>query len=206
VKLVVGLGNPGPRYAESRHNVGFRVVDELGRRWSAAVDAFEARFEGLLGEAWPAGQRVLLLKPMTFMNVSGRSVSGLVRFYRIGLAEVIVIYDDLDLPLGQVRLRARGSSGGHRGIDDVIRALGSQEIARVRLGIGRADRGETVDHVLGRFDARERDDLLAAVGLAADAVDCWVREGIETAMNRYNRRKRADDAPGGAGSAPGDET
>lgn len=188
MKLLVGLGNPGRQYADSRHNVGFMVVDELVRRWKSAELRHDRDFEALVGEAQVGPERVLLLKPLTYMNLSGRSASAAARFYKIPLPDVLAVYDDLDLPLGQLRVRAEGSAGGHRGMEDLIRMFGSTAIGRVRVGIGKVHRAATVGHVLGTFSPDERESAEQGIASAADAVECWVREGITTAMNRYNRR------------------
>ena len=192
VKLIAGLGNPGPRYAESRHNVGFMVVDELARRWRADLSRYDRHFEGLVGEAQAGGQTVLLLKPATFMNLSGRSAAAVWRFYKLDLSDVLVIYDDLDLPVGQLRIRASGSAGGHKGMTDVIRNLGSDAIARVRIGIGKVHKDATVDYVLSRFDPVERSEIELTVGRAADAVSCWLARGLEAAMNEFNRKRDSE--------------
>jgi PTH1 family peptidyl-tRNA hydrolase len=189
VKLIAGLGNPGPRYAESRHNVGFLVVDELAQRWATAVTRYDRHFEGLTGQAQAGGDTVLLLKPATYMNLSGRSVAAAWRFYKLATADVLIIYDDLDLPVGSVRVRASGSAGGHNGMSDVLRQFGTEDVARIRLGIGKVHRDVTVDYVLSRFFPEERPAIAAAVGLAADAAQCWTRQGVAAAMNQYNRKR-----------------
>ncbi len=188
MKLVAGLGNPGPRYADSRHNVGFMVVDELARRWGTEVTRYDRHFEGLLGQAQRGPDAVVLLKPLTFMNLSGQSVAAVWRYYKLATSDVLVIHDDLDLALGQLRLRAAGSAGGHKGLSDVIRHFGTEEVARLRIGIGKVHRGATVEFVLGRFEADERPAVETAVATATDAADCWVAGGIEAAMNKFNRR------------------
>jgi PTH1 family peptidyl-tRNA hydrolase len=199
VKLIAGLGNPGPRYAESRHNVGFGVVDRLARRWNVDLSGYERRFEGVLGEAQAAGQRVLLLKPATYMNLSGKSVAGVWRYYKLALEDLMVVYDDLDLPVGQVRVRAAGSAGGHKGIADVLRHCGSDAVARVRIGIDKVHASATTEYVLGRFRPDEQPLIDAAIETAADACQTWLREGIEPTMNRYNRkRKRTSDTESAA--------
>lgn len=203
MKLIAGLGNPGPRYAESRHNVGFLVVDELARRWAADVTKYDRDFAGLLGQAPRGNETVLLLKPATFMNLSGRSVAAVWRYYRMATADLLVVHDDLDLPVGQLRLRADGSSGGQKGLDDVIRHLGTDAVPRLRLGIGKVHRDATVEYVLSRFEPDERPLIAATVSRAADAAECWLKSGIEAAMNQFNwkpdtegrRRKPADAAP-----------
>ncbi len=198
MKLIVGLGNPGPRYAEPRHNVGYAVVDELARRWATEVTRFDRHFEGLLGEAHPHGQRVILLKPTTFMNLSGRSVAAVQRYYRMATSDVLIIHDDLDLTVGQLRIRATGSSGGHKGLDDVIRHCGTEEISRLRIGIGKVHRGATTEYVLGSFAPDERPVIEETVTAAAAAAECWLQRGVVAAMNQFNRRRDEEsvDRPG----------
>lgn len=209
MKLIVGLGNPGPRYADTRHNVGFVVADLLAKRWRTAVDAYDKRFEGLLGEAQRGDERIFLLKPMTFMNLSGRSVAAFVRFYKLAAADVLAIYDDMDLPVGRIRVRTSGSAGGQKGMVDILRHLGTQDVARIRIGIGRVHGAATVEHVLSKFDSRDRDDVESALGQAADAAECWISDGPVAAMNRFNRgdeppaarpERKPPDAGGPAGS------
>lgn len=202
MKLVAGLGNPGSRYAQSRHNMGFRVVEALARRWNASLPRYEADFQGLLAEAQVGDARVLLLQPQTFMNESGRSVAAVWRYYRLTLPDLLVVMDDLDLPLGQVRLRAEGSAGGHKGLADVIRHLSDDQFPRLRIGIGKVDPRATVEYVLGRFDPHEQPLAEQAVTLAADAVDCWLTRGLAAAMNAFNR-KPDGQAPAGPSPANG---
>ncbi len=201
MRLVAGLGNPGPRYEASRHNVGYFVADELARRWRIELRHTD-RFHGWLGQAERRGQTVLLLKPATFMNLSGQSVATAWRFYKVAVGEMLVVHDDLDLPVGQLRLRAEGSSGGHKGLEDVLRHVGTAEVPRLRIGIGKVHRDATVDYVLGRFAADEQATMAAAVTTAADAVECWLARGIEAAMNEDNRKAdgggRAADRTDGA--------
>jgi PTH1 family peptidyl-tRNA hydrolase len=164
-------------------------VDELARRWSAPVESYDRRFSGLTGQAQVRSETVLLLKPAKFMNLSGESVGAAWRYYKLGLGDLLVIFDDLDLPVGQLRLRPRGSAGGHKGMSDVIRHVGSDDIARLRIGIGKVHRDATVEYVLSRFDPDERPVVEEAVAAAADATETWIHEGIDAAMNRFNRRK-----------------
>jgi PTH1 family peptidyl-tRNA hydrolase len=186
MKLIVGLGNPGPHYAATRHNVGFRTVDRIaaaaGWAWSAHRDRAELA-SGLL-----EGMKIVLAKPQTYMNDSGIAVGALVRFYKIDLADLLVICDDLDLPVGRVRLRARGSSGGQHGMESIIARLGSSDFARLRIGIGRpaTARRDTISYVLGVPHGDERELLDNAERLAAEAALTWAREGVQVAMNRYN--------------------
>lgn len=186
MKLIVGLGNPGPEYAETRHNVGYRAVETLHARWS--FDGWKAKFHGWLSEGAHSGQRVALLRPTTYMNVSGKSVLAAGRFYKCELSDLLVISDDLDLDLGTLRIRQRGSSGGQRGMEDIIRCLGSQEFARLRIGIGRPARSDAAAFVLERFHPSERPAAAEVIERAAEAAECWLAEGASVAMNRYNRR------------------
>jgi PTH1 family peptidyl-tRNA hydrolase len=202
VKLVAGLGNPGPQHAQSRHNMGFFVVAELAQRWGLPPARYERAWEGTLSAGQRADQRVLLLQPQTYMNASGRSVAAVWRYYQLDLADLLVVLDDLDLPLGRLRLRAGGSSGGHKGLTDVIRHLGSDEFARLRLGIGRVPRRATVEYVLGRFGPQEREDAAAAVRAGADAGECWLDRGLAAAMNAFNRRRPAPEAGPSAPDGP----
>lgn len=182
----MGLGNPGPRYRHTRHNAGFAVVSELGHRHGA-----RARAEGpaLVGRATIGDQAVVLAQPTTMMNLSGRAVARLRRSHGIrDLADLLVVLDEMDLPLGTIRLRERGSAGGHNGLKSVITALGNEEFARLRVGVGRPPPGEDpIDYVLSRLRPAEKPVLERAVQDAADAVECWVALGPVETMNRYNR-------------------
>jgi PTH1 family peptidyl-tRNA hydrolase len=187
MKLIVGLGNPGPRYARTRHNVGLRVLEAVGGRAGVALDA--RRFAGRFGEGMLGGELVGLLAPETFMNRSGEAVAQALAELPVAdpARELLVIFDDADLPLGRLRLRARGSSGGHNGLADVLDRLGSEEVPRLRFGIGRpAEPRDTVAWVLEPFTPGEEDLLALAIPRAADAVECFVREGAAAAMNRFN--------------------
>lgn len=188
MKLVVGLGNPGRQYAETRHNVGFRVVDEVARRAKVEIDRFDRDFESLVAEAGVAGERVLLAKPQTYMNLSGKAVVAIQRFYKVDLTDVLIVSDDLDLEVGQIRLRPSGSAGGQKGLGDILGRLGTQDVPRMRMGIGKVHRSATVEYVLSRFSPDEREIMDHTVVVAADAVECWVRDGMSAAMNRYNKR------------------
>ncbi len=185
-RLIVGLGNPGPKYAATRHNVGFDVLDVLSKRHLA--DAPRAKFEGQLTTIKLAGNPVILFWPLTYMNESGRAVAAAVKFYKLGATtDVLVICDDLSLPLGKLRMRARGSSGGQKGLGDILRALGTQDVARLRVGIEPApDSWDVADYVLSRFRKDEQATIDVARVLAADAAELWCREGIDVAMNRIN--------------------
>jgi PTH1 family peptidyl-tRNA hydrolase len=187
MKLIVGLGNPGPRYAQTRHNVGFRVLDAVAKRAGAALSA--RRFGGRFGEAVLAGERVGLLAPEMFMNRSGDAVAEALAALPQGdpARELLLVFDDADLPLGRLRLRARGSSGGHNGLADVLDRLGSEDVPRLRFGIGRpSEPRPTLDFVLEPFTPVEEGLLALAVPRAVEAVECFVREGVAAAMNRFN--------------------
>jgi PTH1 family peptidyl-tRNA hydrolase len=183
VKLIVGLGNPGPKYRGTRHNIGFAVADELARRAdvvfdAAPVDALAARVRG--------PEPFLLAKPTTFMNASGEAVSALVRYFRIEQSDLLVVVDEVQLPLGRLRARARGSAGGHNGLKSVIAHLG-EEFARLRVGVGRGDaRRDLADHVLARFETEEAPEVERVTQRAADAAGMFIASGIEAVMNAYN--------------------
>jgi PTH1 family peptidyl-tRNA hydrolase len=192
MKLVVGLGNPGKKYDGTRHNVGFAVVDELAR--GPGVGGFQSRFDADVAEGFEGGEKVLLMKPQTFMNLSGRAVRQAVDFYQIEHADVLVVCDDMALPLGQLRFRARGTHGGHNGLRDIQNHLGTTEYPRLRVGVDTpGERGEAVDHVLGRFRPSERPAIQDAVAHAVQGVVLWAREGIEKCMNQYNAKKKKKD-------------
>jgi PTH1 family peptidyl-tRNA hydrolase len=180
----VGLGNPGPNYRGTRHNVGFAVLDELARRGSvefgsAPVDALVARWRR-------SDDVVLLTKPMTSMNLSGEAVGGLMRYFKIDAADLLIVLDEVQLPLGKLRARARGSAGGHNGLKSVIAHVG-EEFPRLRLGVGRGDqRRDLADHVLSRFEADETADVERMLARAADAAELFVTGGIAPVMNQYN--------------------
>lgn len=184
-KLIVGLGNPGPKYEGTRHNVGFDVVDRLAQ--GATVAPFSRKFDGLLAEAELDFRRVLLLKPQTYMNLSGRSVRQAVQFYKLDpAADLLVICDDISLPLGKLRIRSKGSDGGQKGLRDLIAQLGTQDYPRLRVGVGDPGPMDAADYVLGRWRNTERpviDDTLITV---TQAVAVWVSQGLEAAMNRFN--------------------
>lgn len=185
MKLIVGLGNPGSEYAATRHNIGFHVVDELARRWK--LGDWKTKYTAKVNE-YRAQSPVLLMKPQTYMNRSGASVIEAVRFYKIEPTDIIVIHDDLDLAAGQLRLRERGGSGGHKGIESLFVHLGTAEFIRVRVGIGRPPEGwETPDFVLSRFRQEEAAVITEALSRSADAVEFICKEGIAKAMNQFNR-------------------
>jgi PTH1 family peptidyl-tRNA hydrolase len=185
MKLLVGLGNPGRKYEGTRHNVGFRVLDELARRHGQGSP--KQAFQGEVVEGRIDEEKTLLLCPHTLMNRSGGSVLAARDFYKIEMTNLLVVADDLNLPLGKLRFRSSGSSGGQRGLADVIQRLGSQDVARLRIGIGAPTHGrDAADWVLGRFAKAEKDEMDVAVMRAADAVEVWVRQGMAVSMNQYN--------------------
>jgi PTH1 family peptidyl-tRNA hydrolase len=186
MKLVAGLGNPGARYRGTRHNVGFEVVDLVARRIGAGFDAAPA--DALQAKWRLADDVVLLVKPLTYMNVSGQAVAALSRYYKVALPDVLIVCDDVNLPLGRLRVRANGSEGGHNGLRSVAAEFGSIDYARLRIGVGRGDsRRDLADHVLARFEPDEMSGIEAAVARAADAVGTWVSDGLAKTMNTFNR-------------------
>jgi PTH1 family peptidyl-tRNA hydrolase len=189
--LLVGLGNPGPEYANTRHNVGYMVINTLAQRHRIPIR--RSQHQARIGEGDIAGEPVVLAKPLTFMNVSGRAVAPLARQHSLPPEAVVVIYDDADLPLGKIRVRARGSAGGHGGLKSIIASLGSSEFPRVRIGIGRSAGGDLVEHVLRSFRPDEREAIRHAIERAADAVECILTEGVEVAMNRFNAAEQQQE-------------
>ncbi|MBG85397.1 MAG: aminoacyl-tRNA hydrolase [Verrucomicrobiales bacterium] len=185
--LVVGLGNPGKDYERTRHNAGFMLVEKLAERWNAGWQT-EKKFKAEVARASYDGRRMILAKPQTFMNLSGEAVGPMARFYRVPPGQVVVAVDDADLPLGKVRFRPVGSSGGHHGLDSVEQHLGTREWPRLRLGIGRNDpvKREISGHVLGRFSAEETGTFAKVLDHAVAQVECWLNDGAELAMNRFN--------------------
>jgi peptidyl-tRNA hydrolase, PTH1 family len=189
VKLIVGLGNPGPKYRDTRHNIGFAVLDEVARRASAPFDsspteALVARWRR--GAGFDRGDDVLLAKPLTFMNNSGQAIGELVRYFKIELPDVLVVVDEAQLPLGKLRARARGSAGGHNGLKSVIAHLGP-DFSRLRIGVGRGEvRRDLADHVLAKFDRDEAAEVERMTTRAADASETFVTAGIAAVMNQYN--------------------
>jgi PTH1 family peptidyl-tRNA hydrolase len=185
--LIVGLGNRGAEYAQTRHNAGFSLVETLAARWKVNWRN-ERKFKARMARAERAGKRVLLCQPQRFMNASGEAVKAVLRFYQLRpQAELLVAVDDADLPLGEIRLRAEGGSGGHHGLESIEQHLGTQTFARLRLGIGRkAGAREITDYVLDRFAAAEAAVMAKVLDRAADQAECWLADGVETAMNRFN--------------------
>ncbi len=201
MKVIVGLGNPGREYAETRHNAGFMAVDRLASR-HAAGEVARSRFRGLTVEArvrrpGEAGEeRVLLLKPMTYMNLSGPSVAEALRFYKLSPeTDLLVIVDEVNLDVGQLKVNPKGSDGGHNGLADVQRALGTQGYARCRIGVGPRGIVPQRDYVLGRFSPEQREAVAPVIERAADAAELWALEGIDAAMNTFNERRKREAPP-----------
>ena len=184
-KLVVGLGNPGAEYADTRHNLGFKVIDSLAQ--ALGVTVRKRKFAARFGQAEFADKKLILLKPWQFMNCSGQSVATVVGFYKLTLSNLMVATDDMALEPGRIRIRAKGSAGGHNGLDDIIEKLGTNEFARCRIGIGYNAIQEACDYVLDRPRREEKVLLDEAILRARDAVLCWIEHGIEKAMNQFNK-------------------
>jgi PTH1 family peptidyl-tRNA hydrolase len=186
MKMIVGLGNPDKKYAETRHNVGFKVIDMLGG--ALGIEVNKSGFGGHLGKGEYAGNQVLLLKPQQYMNCSGQPVADAVGFYKIDLNDVLVVLDDMWLEPGQIRLRAKGSAGGHNGLTDVVEKLGTEEVPRLRVGIGQCRMGEAVGYVLSEPGPVETEQINQGISRAKDAAICWLQEGIGAAMTKHNSR------------------
>jgi len=183
MRVVVGLGNPGRQYHGTRHNVGFAVVDALAS--SPSAGRFQSRFQAQVAELMEGEHKVLLVKPETFMNLSGRAVRQVIDFYQIELTDLLVVADDVNLPLGKLRIRTKGSHGGHNGLRDIQNHLGTPDYPRLRIGVG-ANEDDLVDHVLGRFRPSERPVIDDAISLSLQAVVVWIRQGIDSCMNLFN--------------------
>lgn len=191
MKVIVGLGNPGRQYEDNRHNVGFRVIDLLARRWSIGLD--REKHQGRFGSGIVDDEKVVLLQPLTFMNRSGATVGHALRFYQALPSDLMVIVDDMALALGRLRLRASGSAGGHNGLQDIIECLGDDGFNRLRVGIGPPGGVDAIGHVLGDFSQAEEEVLEELLPRAADAVSCWLATGMDEAMTRYNQRPKSED-------------
>ncbi len=183
-RLIVGLGNPGRKYAGHRHNVGFQCLDHLAEAWGLSFS--KRKHKALLAQGHIAGLKAILAKPQTFMNLSGQAVERMARFYKVPPENILVIYDDLDLPVGKIRLRPEGGSGGHKGMKSIIEHLGSNGFPRLRVGIGRPTHGDPVDYVLSDFAPDEQIAMEQAYERAVSAVELWLTEDIAAAMNRHN--------------------
>jgi peptidyl-tRNA hydrolase, PTH1 family len=188
-QVIIGLGNPGAKYVQTRHNIGFDLLDSLAKRWQISFSD-RKQFQGIYGEGFGSNNtKVRLLKPQTFMNLSGQSVRATIDWFKLPPESVMVVYDDLDLPLGKIRLRLSGSAGGHNGMKSIISHLGTQNFPRVRIGIGKsAGEKDTISHVLGKFSAVEVPIVNEVVYLVNDAIELSLKKGVEQAMSLYNNR------------------
>ena len=183
--IIVGLGNPGDKYEKTRHNVGFNVIDLLAKEYS--IDVSKLKHKALIGEGRVGTEKVILVKPMTYMNLSGESVVDICNYYNVYLENVIVIYDDIDLDVGKIRIRKKGSGGTHNGMRSIIKCLGSNEFPRVRVGISKPKNGQDLaDFVLSRFAKEDEKSLNESFENAVAAIDCAIRQDLDLAMNRYN--------------------
>ncbi|ACK72854.1 Aminoacyl-tRNA hydrolase [Gloeothece citriformis PCC 7424] len=188
-QLIIGLGNPEEKYEKTRHNIGFEAVDLLAKMWQLSWQQ-NKRFQGFFTEGTgPNHQKIRLLKPLTYMNRSGESVRAVIDWYKLPVESILVIYDDMDLPLGRIRLRLSGSAGGHNGIKSIISHVGGQNFPRLRIGIGKSNqKKETISHVLGRFSADENQIMSEVLQLVEEATKTSLKEGVEKAMSLYNNR------------------
>lgn len=185
MKLIVGLGNPGAKYAGTRHNAGFSVIDELAERHNIKVDI--CKHKALIGKGVINGEKVILAMPQTFMNLSGESVRAIMDFYKLTVDDLIVVYDDIDLDVGKIRIREKGSAGGHNGMKNIILHSGSQDFVRVRVGVGKKpEHMDLADHVLSRFSREDLPFMRESCGKACDALEVILSDGAVAAMNRYN--------------------
>ncbi|AFZ30920.1 peptidyl-tRNA hydrolase [Gloeocapsa sp. PCC 7428] len=190
-QLIVGLGNPEPKYEQTRHNIGFAAVDALARSWKMPLSE-NRKFQGEFGEGVsPNREKIRLLKPLTYMNNSGQAIRAVVDWFKLPPESILVIYDDMDLPVGKIRLRLSGSAGGHNGMKSAIAHLGTQNFPRLRIGIGKPEQavsnnGKTISHVLGRFSPTENQVVTKLLPLVVDCVELCLKQGVEKAMNRYN--------------------
>lgn len=184
MKLIVGLGNPGAKYKDNRHNIGFRIVDQLALTNQASD--WQANFDGLVAECWIDGTKTWLLKPMTYMNRSGQSVRKAFDFYKLRHEDILVVCDDFSLPTGKIRLRAKGSAGGQNGLKDILLHLGSDEVPRLRVGIGSPEATDAADYVLSDFHRSERAIVEGMVIDGGRAAERWCRSGLQAAMNEFN--------------------
>ena len=195
MKIIAGLGNPGAEYAQTKHNVGFMLVDALAERLNAP--AWKEDFFSAITEVRIAGEKVFLVKPLTYMNNSGEALSPMLSYYKVDANDLVVVHDDMDIPAGTVRIRKKGGSGGHNGIKSILAHVGSEDFARVRIGIGRPPAGWTViNHVLAPFAAEDAPKIRAAIDYLLPAVECIVTDGVDLAMNKYNPHKKKEKQKG----------
>lgn len=186
MRLIVGLGNPGPEYKNTRHNIGFMAVEAMAARYG--VDKQQSKYNAMIAHCLIGGEKALLLKPLTYMNLSGRSVQPVMQFYKLQPRELMVIYDDMDLPLGKLRIRKSGGPGGHKGMLSIIGALGTQDFPRMRVGIDRPLHHDNVNWVLSQFGSEEKACIQSTIDSTVEAVEKWIKLGIDAVMNQYNRQ------------------
>ena len=192
MKLIVGLGNPGPEYDRTRHNMGFKVIDKLSAKYSIEVN--HSKFKGMYGTGLINGEKIILFKPYTYMNLSGEAVEQIAAFYKVNLEDLIVIYDDIDIAPGLIRIRKSGSAGSHNGMKSVTQMMGSTAFPRVRVGTGKPDNTDhLIEYVIGAIDEDEKPLLEEGIQKAADAVSMIIEENIDLAMNRFNIRPEKED-------------
>lgn len=184
--LVVGLGNPGGQYDNTRHNIGFEAIDSIAAKYK--INVSRIKFKGVYGEGTIGGEKAILLKPQTYMNNSGESVGEIARFYKISSDKIIVIYDDMSLDVGRIRIRVKGSAGGHNGIKSIIAHLSSEEFPRIKVGVGQP-KGDWVSHVLGGFSSAEKEKLGKTLDVVTSSVEAIISKGVDEAMNRFNSFK-----------------
>lgn len=183
--VIVGLGNPGKKYDGTRHNVGFEAIEYLGYKNNIEIN--KIKHKALIGKGMIKGKKVMLVKPQTFMNLSGESLREILEYYDIDLSKLVVLYDDIDIDLGRLRIRKKGSAGTHNGMKNIIYLLQNDKFPRIRIGIGAPGNKGLIPHVLGKFGKDEKEDILISIRSAAEAVECMLEEGIDKAMNQYNR-------------------
>ena len=191
IKMIVGLGNPGDEYADTRHNCGFNVIDSLAQKLD--IDVKKKKFGARFGEGEFANKKLILLKPQGFMNCSGQVAATAVGFYNLEVSDLIVIADELQIEPGRIRVSSKGSSGGHNGLSDVIEKLGTSEFCRLRIGIGQSNAADKIDYVLSKPAAEEQELLESSIEQAREAVLCWIEFGIDKAMNKFNENKKEDE-------------
>lgn len=190
MKMIIGLGNPGKEYENTRHNVGFKAIDEIA--WKFNIDVNEKKFLALCGSGIIAGQKVWLIKPQTYMNLSGESVRKAIDFFKLSYEDIIIIYDDISLLPGQLRIRKKGSAGGHNGIKSIISHVGSDEFLRIKIGVGDKPKGrDLADYVLGKISGNEIDIMQEAYRDTAEAVELILKDDIDVAMNKFNKKNKA---------------
>lgn len=191
MKLIAGLGNPGQSYIKTRHNIGFLTIDRLAEKYDISLD--REKYNSFFGETHISGEKVILLKPLTFMNLSGEAVGACVRRLKLRFEDLFVVCDDVNLDFGVLRMRQKGSAGGHHGLESIIRHLSSNEFPRLRVGIGGGSMSELAGYVLEPFTKHEKQALDEVLNNASDAVDIWLRQGITKAMNKYNVKKKGQE-------------